>query len=56
MRFEHSKDKVPKYAAGHNHPRLGQSMFIKTQITTMPDGRSRYRFKQWQESAPEPAA
>ncbi|MBT7585295.1 MAG: hypothetical protein HN558_07145 [Gemmatimonadetes bacterium] len=29
---------------------------INGQITTMPDRRSRYRFKQWQESVPEPAA
>lgn len=28
----------------------------KTQVVTLPDGRSRYRFKHWQEGQSEPAA
>lgn len=54
--FDHPKDKPPQYAAGHNRPMLGQPMYLKTQIATMPDGRSRYRFKQWQDGTPEPMA
>jgi hypothetical protein len=28
---------------------------LKAQVTTLPDGRSRYRVKQWNDGAPEPA-
>ena len=53
--FDKADDKPPRYAARRNTLALGQPMYIKTQIATMPDGRSRYRFKQWQESATERA-
>ena len=41
------KEKPPVYAAGRNQLRTGQPMYVKSQIVTLPDGRSRYRFKQW---------
>jgi hypothetical protein len=53
--FDRPTDKEPRYAEGHNVLILGQPAFFKTQIRTMEDGRSRYRFKQWQQSQPEPA-
>ena len=54
--FDDPKQKPPQYARGLNKLVLGQPLRVKTQIVTLPDGRSRYRFKQWPEDAPEPLA
>jgi len=32
----------------------GRRFRLKAQVTTLPDGRSRYRVKQWNDDAPEP--
>jgi hypothetical protein len=34
--------------------RIGEPLMLRGQVATMPDGRSRYRFKQWMASEPEP--
>ena len=52
--FDKSADKMPAYAGGRNGLELGRPALFKTQIATLPDGRSRYRFKQWMEDMPEP--
>ena len=52
--FDRPADKPPAYAGGRNALELGRPALFKTQVATVPDGRSRYRFKQWMEGAPEP--
>lgn len=52
--FDGGRDKPQKYSDRRNRLVLDQPMRIKTQITTLADGRSRYRFKQWLDSEPEP--
>lgn len=46
--------KPPAYADGRNPIALGRPIRVKAQVATLPDGRSRYRFKQWPDDAPEP--
>ena len=53
--FDKLADKPPAYAEGLNVLELGKPALFKTQVSTVPDGHSRYRFKQWMENAPEPA-
>jgi hypothetical protein len=48
--------KEPRYAVGHNELAFEKPFFVKTQVATLADGRSRYRFKQWREDLPEPIA
>lgn len=54
--FDGTEDKRPQYADQRNALVLGQPVRIKTQVATMPDGRTRYRFKQWTDGEPEPTA
>lgn len=44
----------PEYADGTNSIKLGKEMFIKGQVRTMEDGRTRYRYKQWMAESDEP--
>ena len=48
------KVKPHKYSDKRNALPLGKPIRIKTQVVTMPDGRTRYRFKQWPDDRPEP--
>ncbi len=48
------KDKPKEFAVGINPMQSGIPIWIKTQILTLPDGDSRYRFKQWSEDVTEP--
>jgi hypothetical protein len=50
------KAKPAIYADGRNSLVLGKPILIKTQVTTLPGGRTSYRFKQWADGKPEPAA
>lgn len=52
--FDRPADKAIKYADGRNTLTLGRPIRIKSQIATLPDGRSRYRFKAWDDDRPEP--
>jgi hypothetical protein len=52
--FDGTRDKRPQYASGRNTLTQGQRMLVRTQVCTLPDGRSRYRFKQWQDNQAEP--
>lgn len=52
--FDGTRDKPQKYSDKRNNLPLGVPILIKTQVATMPDGRTRYRFKQWAEGTPEP--
>jgi hypothetical protein len=54
--FDGAKDKPHKYADGRNTLVIGKPICIKTQVATLPDGCSRYRFKQWTDGQPEPTA
>jgi hypothetical protein len=48
-------DKPIVYAEGRNELALGRRMRIRTQVETRPDGRTRYRFKQWWVDQQEPS-
>ncbi len=48
------KEKPPVYTQSRNRVELGEPFYVKTQIVTLPDGRSRYRFKQWNALESEP--
>jgi hypothetical protein len=52
--FDGTKDKPHKYADGRNTLVIGKPICIKTQVATLPEGCSRYRFKQWTDGQPEP--
>lgn len=54
--FDGIPEKPRKYSDQYNELALGRPMFVKTQVATMDDGRTRYRFKQWMDGAPEPLA
>jgi hypothetical protein len=54
--FDGGGNKPPVYSDRYNNMVLGRPMFIKTQVATLADGRTRYRFKQWMAAAPEPAS
>lgn len=49
-----NETKPVKYAAGWNTLVPERKMTIKAQVQTMPDMRTRYRFKQWTNGKPEP--
>ena len=53
--FDGAGDKKPKYAGRYNALPSGQPMLVRTQVCTLPDGRSCYRFKQWRDGHDEPA-
>lgn len=48
------KEKPPKYADLINSLSVNQAIRIKTQVSTLSDGKTRYRFKQWSKSSAEP--
>ncbi|MCB0634325.1 MAG: hypothetical protein R2824_30540 [Saprospiraceae bacterium] len=50
-----NKNKPIQYASGRNRLIPEQRMTIKAQVQTMPDSRTRYRFKQWTSVQAEPA-
>ncbi len=53
--FDGGKTGKPKrYARERNQLDVGKPMQVRTQIKTMEDGRSRYRFKQWHSDRSEP--
>jgi hypothetical protein len=52
--YDGNGSKKPKYADQINDLKKGQPLFIRTQIKTLPDGRSQYSFKQWMEGNDEP--
>lgn len=52
--FDGGKKKPQKYSDKRNTLQLGLPMRIKTQVATMSDGRTRYRFKQWLDGRSEP--
>ncbi len=45
----------PTYGKTRHPTRLNQPFWVRAQVTTLPDGRSRYRFKQWNQDQPEPS-
>ncbi len=47
-------EKPPTYTSQRNTVSMGKPIWIKTQVQTLPDGRTRYRFKQWPEARSEP--
>lgn len=53
--FDGGGQKPQKYADQRNQLILGRPIRIKTQVATLPDGRTRYRFKQWPDGEPEPS-
>ncbi|PHN04926.1 hypothetical protein [Flavilitoribacter nigricans] len=53
--FDGGRDKPQQYAARWNRLTLGRPMYVKTQVATLADGRTRYRFKQWMADDTEPA-
>jgi len=53
--FDQAQEKPPLYSEKRNTLPIGQPIRIKTQVVTLPDGRSRYRFKQWTDGQPEPS-
>lgn len=42
-------------APAHTAVPLNEPLLVRAQVGTLPDGRSRYRFKHWPASRPEPA-
>ena len=44
----------PKYSSKSNAITLGEKMHIKAQVSTLPNGHTRYRFKQWMQGKQEP--
>lgn len=52
--FDGGRHKPQKYSDKRNSLVVGQPMFVKTQVATLPHGRSRYRFKQWMATDAEP--
>jgi hypothetical protein len=44
----------PTFAEKSNNIELNKEMYIKGQVTTLEDGDTRYRFKQWMVGEPEP--
>lgn len=54
LRDGQMKIKPPIYADRWNPLALGQAIYIKTQIVTLADASSRYRFKQWKVGESEP--
>jgi hypothetical protein len=44
----------PVYSERINRYEPGRPMYLKGQVSTLDDGRSRYRFRQWMEGEPEP--
>lgn len=52
--FDGIPEKPPVWSDRRNTLALGQPIRVKTQVATLPDGRTRYRFKQWPEGRPEP--
>jgi len=52
--FDGIPEKPPTWSGQRNTLVLGQPMRVKAQVATLPDGRTRYRFKQWLEARPEP--
>ena len=50
------KKKPQKYSDKRNRLIINQSMQVKSQVATMQDGRTRYRYKQWIQGEPEPMA
>ncbi len=52
--FDGTKDKKRKYADVTNKLNPGAPIFIRAEVKTILDGRSRYRFKQWHAEENEP--
>lgn len=52
--FDGGRHKPQKYSDKRNKLVIGQPMFVKTQVSSLPDGRTRYRFKQWMTDELEP--
>ena len=52
--FDGGRHKPPTFSERLNNLVIGQPMVIKTQVVTLPDERTRYRFKQWMADQPEP--
>lgn len=48
-------DKPPLFQRGHERVELGAPLWLRTQVATVPDGRTRYRFKHWADGDTEPA-
>ncbi|NND08554.1 MAG: hypothetical protein HKN87_19420 [Saprospiraceae bacterium] len=46
--------KPRKFSSKRNRLVLDQPMLVKSQVATMPDGMTRYRYKQWLQDQPEP--
>ena len=52
--FDQSEEKPHLYSPKFNTVRLGKPIFVRAQVETLPDGRTRYRFKQWEQGGLEP--
>lgn len=52
--FDARKDKPNKWSEQRNTLILGKPIMIRAQVMTLPDGQSRYRFKQWSKKEAEP--
>jgi hypothetical protein len=53
--FDGIQEKPPTWGVKRNRLVIGNPMFVKAQVATLSDGRSRYRFKQWMADVSEPA-
>lgn len=51
--FDQPQRKAPDYAENRNRLIIGKCIHIKSQVVTIPDGRSRYHFKQWVQNSQE---
>lgn len=49
-------DKPQLFQPGYGRLEVGTPMWLRAQVRTLADGRSRYRFKQWADHDPEPEA
>lgn len=52
--FDGGRQKPQQYSGTRNKLPMGEVMWIKTQVATTPDSRTRYRFKQWADGDSEP--
>jgi len=52
--FDQTEGKPHLYSADRRRTELGSPFLVKAQVSTLPDGRTRYRFKEWPEGTREP--
>jgi hypothetical protein len=52
--FDASRNKPHRYSDKRNSVQTDVPFFLKSQVETLPDGFTRYRFKQWNQGEAEP--